>query len=83
MIQTRFLHSRAIDSIHDIEFMKDKVSKEIIDIYASSLVCSQDEYDDEKGTGVSHVKTGIEKVATLNEDGQDLSILCCGGGADG
>ena len=59
LIQTRFLHSRAIDSIHDIEFVKDKVAKEIVDIYASSLVCSQDEYDDEKGTGVSHVETGI------------------------
>ena len=63
--------------------MQDKVSKEIVDIYASSLVCSQDEYDADKGTGVLHIKSGMWNVMYLKEDGQDISTLCCDGGADG
>jgi prolyl-tRNA editing enzyme YbaK/EbsC (Cys-tRNA(Pro) deacylase) len=75
LIQTRLLRSGVIDSIYDIEFVQDTVSKEIVvdHLYANSI--SQAQNPDGKHMGVSHVKTGIWRVTYLKEDGQDLTTF--------
>jgi len=68
LIQTRLLKTGAIHSIHDIEFVQDKVSKEVIGLYAPPS-----EENGEKG--IRHVKTGVWRVTQLDEDGQALEIF--------
>jgi len=68
LIQTRLLKTEAIDSIHDIEFVQDKVSKEVIGLYGAPS-----EEHGEKGIG--HVKTGVWKVTQLDEGGQALETF--------